>query len=115
MNTAVILLLVAILLCVVGVWRSVGTYARVLTKKLYLLEVALGDITGRQMRLADEYRDVHAILKQIRDLNKEELTERKEILEHQNIFSNRVSQGRKLIAELEEAARKELAGLRGDR
>ena len=65
------------------------------------------------MRLAEEYRDVHAILQQIRDLNKEELQERKEILQQRNITSsNRVIQGRKFLAELEEAAQRELDGLR---
>jgi len=116
MNAALLLIGVACLLCIVGMWRTVASHAQVSTKKLLLIEVALGDITGRQMRLAEEYRDVHAILKQIRDLNKEELQERKEILQQRNVvMGNRVQQGRQLLAELEEAAQRELDGLRGNR
>lgn len=112
MDTAVLVLGCAALLCVIGTWRTVATSAQVSTKKLLLLEVALGDITGRQMRLAEEYRDVHAILQQIRDLNSVELQERKEILQHENVSANRVIQARRYMSELEEAARKELEGLR---
>ena len=116
MDTALLLVGSACLLCIIGTWRKVGTSTQVSTKKLLLIEVALGDITGRQMRLADEYRNVHAILKQIRDLNTTELTERKEIMQQRNVvMGNRVQQGRQLLAELEEAAQRELDGLRKGR
>ena len=108
--------LVACSVLLVMVWlvlRVQRAHGLFLHDKIRIIESALGDITGRQMRLADEYRDVHAILKQIRDLNTAELTERKEILQHQNITAaNRVVQARRWISDLEEAARKELDGLK---
>lgn len=81
-----------------------------------VLASTLGDIQGRQRDLAREYEEVHKILEAIRDLNKAELQDRKEILQHTNLAaSSRVLQVRTRMQQLEEAAQKELDGMGGGR
>jgi len=95
--------------------------------RLHLQQVAidgfrgdLGDIRRKQDEVLCEvtkYRDdVKQLLKDIRDLNNTELTERKEILSRTNITgTSRVTSMRAWVANLETAAEKELIGLGSDR
>lgn len=113
MNIALLLVLSAVLALTWLILRLEREHAAYVKTRFTIVESALGDITGRQQQLEREYKEVHGILKQIRDLNSAELQDRKEILQRQSITSNRVTETRRLIADLEEAARKELDGLRG--
>ena len=113
MDVVLLLALAVILAGLVYLARRSRTAETELKHRLHLMHVELAQVSGRQLQLADDYREVHKILQQIRDLNTEELRDRKEILQHQNLTaSNRVLQTRRHMAELEEAARLELEGLR---
>lgn len=95
--------------------------------RLHLQQVAidgfrgdLGDIRRKQDEVLCEvtkYRDdVKQLLKDIRDLNRTELTDRQEILSKMNIKgSSRITNMRSWMADLEAAAEKELLGLGGNR
>lgn len=112
MLTALVLVLLAIVLgaLVVVVRRSHAALA----EDLRIIRVAVADVAGRQLRLSDEYAEVHKILAAIRDLNQAELQDRKEILQRSNITaSSRVVQVRAQMQQLEEAALRELEGLNG--
>lgn len=115
MDIALLLVLAAVLALTWLVLRLEREHVAYVKARFTIVESALGDITGRQQQLEREYKEVHAILKQIRDLNSAELQERKEILQHQNITAaNRVMQARRWISDLEDAARRELDGLKNE-
>jgi len=111
---AVALILLAVLLAIaVREARGRRALQKEIAAGIHLLRVDTAAVLGGQARLGDDYRAVHALLQQIRDLNTAELQERKEILQHENVSaSSRVLQVRRHIADLEDAARRELEGLK---
>jgi uncharacterized protein YoxC len=99
---------------VIQVLRDLRKMGKETGTALKILRSDLANVAGKQVGLESEYHEVHKILQSIRDLNQAELQDRKEILQHQNFTAaNRVLQTRAHMAQLEEAARKELEGLNG--
>lgn len=114
MTTAVLLLLVCLVVLHLLHVRSTRGFQAQALGALRLLRVTLEDIVGGQRALSDEYKEVHRILAAIRDLNQQELQDRKEVLQRTNISaSSRVVQVRGYMQSLEEAAMKELEGRNG--
>ena len=126
--TLSILVLVVVLVVVTAVvglslndsLRTIASSLRLVSVTLDGLHGPLGDVKRKQDEVLHEvtkYReDVAQLLKDIRDLNTTELTERKEILSKQNIKgSSRITNMRAWMADLEVAAEKELLGLGGNR
>ena len=113
MNVLLAFAVLCILVLLALLKHEISAQRRLLVEDFRVLRSSLGEIAGKQIGLESEYREVHKILQGIRDLNQAELQERKEILQQTNLTaSNRVLQMRSYMADLEEAARKELEGLR---
>lgn len=127
MTLSILVLIVVLAVVTAAVGFAVDNSLKAIAGKLHLLSVAmdglhgpLGDVKRKQDEVLCEvtkYReDVAQLLKDIRDLNNTELTERKEILSRTNITgTSRVTSMRAWVANLETAAEKELIGLGSDR
>lgn len=130
MEVAAFILLVVLTAGVVAVARLLRHIKAALVTtaaRLHMLQVELanlhqpiGDVKRKQEEVLCEvtkYRDsVTQLLKDIRDLNNTELTDRQEILSRTNITgSSRITNMRSWMAKLEDAAEKELLGLGGER